>query len=114
MGISKIEGLVEEELLVETPDTSNPIDVNKQRKKAARTRVDRLHFVEAAMTTEQGRAWFYDLLVRCRVVSTPFTDDPYRTAFNCGMANIGLQVMQDIQDSAPENYIKMVTECRNK
>lgn len=110
----KVQETVEEDLREETVDTSDPVSVNRSRKKASRTRADRLEFVKAAMGVEQGRAWFYDLLVRCRTINTPFSTDPYDTAFKCGMQNIGLSVMLDIQDAAPDKYITMVTEARGK
>lgn len=91
-------------------DTSEPEQVNKAKKRASRTRADRLRFVEGAMTLAEGRAWFYDLLVRCKVINTPFAEDPYRTAFNCGQQNIGLQILSDIQDSAPKEYAHMISE----
>lgn len=99
--------------LEESYDTSEPLEVNKAKKKASRTRADRLKFVEAAMTMEQGRAWFYDILVRCKVFNTPFQEDPYRTAFNCGMLNVGLQILDDIQVSAPQGYTKMISENKS-
>ena len=102
----------EDQIESQAYDTSDPQEVNKAKKRASRTRADRLRFVEAAMTTKEGRAWFYDLLVRCKTISTPFVEDPYRSAFNQGMQNIGLQVLSDIQDSAPNEYIKMITENR--
>lgn len=95
-------------------DTSNPVEVNNARKKYARTRATRLKFVEAAMTTFEGRSWFYDTLVRCKVFNTPYTIDPYQTAFNCGMANIGLQVLDDVQTVAAKNYILMMEENKSK
>lgn len=98
----------------ESYDTSNPQEVNKQRKKSARTRADRLEFVKAAMGLEQGRAWFYDLLNFCKVVATPYTNDPYDTAFRCGMQNIGLMVLSDIQQAAPEQYIQMISENKSR
>lgn len=94
----------------ESYDTSEPLEVNKAKKKASRTRADRLKFVEAAMSMEQGRAWFYDVLVRCKVFNTPFQEDPYRTAFNCGMLNIGLMLLDDIQTSSPNQYSTMISE----
>lgn len=103
-----------EELPEEGYDTSEPQEVNKARKKSGRTRAERLEFVKAAMTHEQGRAWFYDILVFCKVISTPFRESPYETSFNCGMQNVGLRLMQDIQDAAPQAYLQMVTEARNK
>lgn len=95
-------------------DTSDPKEVNKQRKKAARKRADRLKFIEAAMQHEEGRAWFYDLLVYCKIFSTPFNSDPYITAFNCGMSNCGLRVLDDIQTAAPHRYLEMVTENKTR
>lgn len=91
-------------------NTAEPEQVNKARKRESRNRATRLQFVEAAMTTEQGRAWFYDILVRCKTISTPFSHDPYDTAFKCGMQNIGLMILDDIQTAAPSDYMKMITE----
>lgn len=102
------------ENLEQTYDTSSPDQVNKARKKASRTRADRLRFVEAAMTMEQGRAWFYDLLLRCKIISTPYNDDPYKTAFNCGQQNIGLMVLDDIQTASPDNYNVMIKENKTR
>lgn len=95
-------------------NTSDPEQVNKARKKFARTRADRLEFVKAGMSVPEGRAWFYDLLRRCHVFSMNFNDDPYRTAFLCGETNIGNQILSDIQDSAPQDYMKMITENKTK
>src|SRR3954468_12042211 len=97
----------------ESYNTSDPLQVNKARKKAARTRSDRLEFIKAAMQHEQGRAWFYDILLFCKTINTPFTDDPYTTAFNCGMQNLGFRILSDIQDAAPQQYLQMVTEARS-
>lgn len=99
---------------VEEYDTSDKEQVNKARKKASRTRADRLKFVEAAMTMPQGRAWFYDLLIRTHVFNTPFDEDPCRHAFRAGEANIGLMVLSDIQESAPDNYTLMIKENKSK
>lgn len=112
--VDPVKQAVAQEAAEETIDTSDPIQVNTQRKKYARTRADRLKFVAAAMEHEQGRAWFYDILVRCRVVGTPFSEDPYKTAFNCGMQNIGLQVLDDIQTASPDGYNKMIQENKSK
>lgn len=104
-----------EEVLEQPYDTSDPEQVNKARKKGARTRATRLEFVAAAMTTYQGRAWFYDILNRCYVTRTPFiSGDMYTTAFRCGEHNIGLQLLSDIQDAAPDLYITMIKEAKER
>lgn len=98
----------------ESYDTSDGQAVNKARKKSARTRADRLKFVEAAMVHEQGRAWFYDVLLYCHVFKNSFDPDPYTTAFRCGEHNIGLRILDDIQTASPDNYLKMVTENKSR
>lgn len=95
-------------------DTSDKEQVNKTRKKAARTRADRLKFVEASMSLVQGRAWFYDFLVRCHIFNRSFDADPYVHAYKAGEVNIGLQLLDDIQTAAPEKYITMITENKTR
>ena len=95
----------------ETFDTSDQSQVNKARKKAARTRADRLEFVKASMSFSQGRAWFYDHLVRAHVFRSPYiTGDTHGTSFRCGEQNLGYQILDDIQVAAPEEYILMIKE----
>jgi hypothetical protein len=94
----------------ETYDTSDREQINKSKKRSARKRADRLKFIEAAMTLEEGRAWFYDILVFCKVFQGPFCDDPYRTAFLCGEQNIGIRILDDIQTAAPDKYLQMIAE----
>lgn len=96
-------------------DTSDPEAVNKKSKRSARTRADRLEFVKAAMQHPQGRAWFYDTILRCRVFNNPFNaDDQHTTSFRCGELNIGLQILDDIQTAAPEKYTLMISENKTK
>lgn len=94
----------------ETFDTSDTEQVNKARKKEARKKADRLEFIAAAMQHEQGRAWFYDLIVFCKTYKAPFREDPYQTAFWCGMQNVGLRITADLQEAAPKEYLTMVKE----
>ena len=107
---------VEAEANLEVPyDTSNPEAVNKVRKKAARTRADRLEFIKAAMGLSQGRAWFYDILLFCKCFEGPYVaGDPYATAMKCGQQNIGLRILDDLQTAAPDNYLQMIKEQKTK
>lgn len=98
----------------ETYDTSDKEAVNKVRKKAARTRADRLKFIEAAMNLEEGRSWFYDFLNRCHIFNRSFDQDPYVHAYKAGEVNVGLMVLSDIQDAAGQQYITMISENKSK
>lgn len=92
-------------------DTSSKEQVNKARKKAARTRKDRLEFVKASMSLEEGRSWFYDIMNRCAVFTNPFEgEDTHRTAFRLGEQNIGKQILVDVLDAAPDQYMRMIEE----
>lgn len=91
-------------------DTSDPQEVNKAKKRSARTKADRLKFIEAAMSHAEGRAWFNDILTFCHIFSTSFMDDPYRTAFKCGEHNVGIRMLSDIQEAAADNYLVMIRE----
>lgn len=103
-----------EEEQEEVYNTSDPAQVNKAKKKAARTRADRLEFVKAAMGVEQGRAWFFDLLVRCHIFNRTFDPDPYVHAYKAGEVNIGLQILDDIQTGAADSYYKMIQENKSR
>lgn len=105
---------VQSELDEDSYDTSEPEQVNKARKKAGRTRADRLKFIQAAMSHEEGRSWFYDLLIRCHIFNRAFDPDPYVHAYKAGEVNIGLQILDDIQTAAPNNYINMISENKSK
>lgn len=105
-----------EELIEDSYDTGDAVQVNTVKKKAARTRADRMEFVAAAMNTEQGRSWFYDLLLKCNVFKNPYnsSDNPQDTAFRCGELNIGIRILDDIQTAAPEHYLSMIVENKTR
>lgn len=103
-----------EEESAEAYDTSDKEQVNRARKKSARTRADRLEFVKASMSFEQGRAWLFDVLNFCHLFQNPFVaggeDGARATDFKLGEFNIGLMILSDIQTAAPQDYLKMITE----
>lgn len=102
---------IQSEIEAEQPyNTADPEAVNKERKKYARTRADRLEFVKAAMGVQQGRSWFYDILNFCDIFNYKFDEDPYRNAFNCGVRNIGARILADVQEASPEKYLEMIRE----
>lgn len=95
----------------ESYDTSDNKQVNIKRKKAARTRADRLKFIQAAMQHEQGRAWFCDIINRCRVFDNTFYgEETHNTAFKLGEQNIGKMILSDVLEAAPEQYMTMMSE----
>lgn len=95
----------------ESYDSADPAQVNQARRKAGRRRAARLQFVKAMMDVAEGRAWIYGHLERCHIFATPFMQgDPHATSFRCGEHNIGLRLLADIMDAAPDEYVLMVKE----
>lgn len=66
-----------------------------------------------AMRDPSGRAWLYRLLLMCDPFRSPFSTDPLIMAKNCGEANIGLQVIVDMQAVSPELYLETMKENNN-
>lgn len=108
--------ITEAEELAEQPyDTSDPVQVNAERKKSARLRRARLEMVKALMDIPAGRLWFYDHLEFCHMWSPSFVmGDPHATSFKEGERNIGNRLLADIMDAAPEKYVVMVQEGKAK
>jgi len=103
----------EAELVAEKPyDASDPEQVNQARKKAGRKKRGTLEFVKAIMTVPQGREWMYDMLVICKVFGSPLVPgDTHYTYHNLGEQNIGKKLLQDINTSAPDEYVMMIKEA---
>ncbi len=108
--------IAEAEMLAEKGyDASDPEQVNQARKKAGRKKKEELDFVSAIMSVPQGRAWMYGLLAACKVFGSPIVQgDPYFTYHNIGEQNIGKKLLQEINDAAPDEYIMMMREAKEK
>ena len=107
----RIQEIVAEEEQEKPYDASDPVTVNTARKKESRRKGKRLEIIKAIMDLPQGRRWMYELLTKCHVHSTPFVAaDPYSTAFQAGEQNIGLQLLVDIIQAAPDRYVTMCAD----
>lgn len=96
-------------------DSSDPAQVNKARKEAARRLRSHLEVVRTIMSTKQGRAWMYDKLSEAHIWTPSFAPgDQFVTAYKEGERNAGLKLLGDIQAAAPDQYIAMVNESSEK
>ena len=94
-------------------DASDPDQVNFARIKAGRKHTERLRVVRALMENKECRAWLYELLAFCNIGGSPFVQgQPDATAFKLGQQNVGLMILSDINSSAPELYMTMISEGR--
>lgn len=96
-------------------DASNKKDIRRAEKEAARRLKTKAEFITAAMTTQQGRAWFHDFLSDRGIFSTTFVaGDALSSAFAEGNRNSGIQIYADIVTLAPDNFILMMREAQIK
>ena len=91
-------------------DASNRKDIRKAEKDAKLSETMRLDYLKAAMSTMQGRAWYYDFLENCHCFNDPFTGNPLTEAYRKGERNVGLRVFSDIITHCPDEYLLMVRE----
>lgn len=83
----------------------------KAAQKAARfADRERGDIVKGLMSTVSGRAWTHNLLERCHVFASSFSENPIRMAFAEGERNIGLQLLSDLMTFTPDTYVLMMRE----
>lgn len=90
-----------------TYDASSRKDIRLAEKAAARLATTRLDFLRAALTTPQGRAWFYHFLADCQVFAVDPIFEPHRDYFIQGQRNIGMRIFAEIKSNFPDLYILM-------
>jgi hypothetical protein len=89
-------------------------DIRRAEKAAAISARERVEFIVAAMTTKQGRSWFYEFLVSCHIFNDPFTGNALLEAYSKGERNIGLKVYNDIVTNCPRDFVLMMQEASIK
>ena len=64
--------------------------------------------LQAVLKTVQGRRLVWRILQACRVRQHSFVPgDSTATAFHCGQQSIGLFLLAEIEDAAPNAYTQM-------
>lgn len=63
------------------------------------------------LSTIQGRRFYWNLLKECGIFQSSFTGNN-TTFFNEGQRNIGLKMLNDLNEVSPESYLKMIEEAK--
>lgn len=90
-------------------DSSDPRHVRKATKAAKLVSLE----LSSIMALPQGRRWVWSILSHCGTYQTPFSSDPYATAFLCGKQDVGHRLISDIMAECPELYELMQKENTN-
>lgn len=85
--------------------------VQEVEKKSHLQREQELNDFRFIMQTPEGRRYVWRLLREAGVFRTSFTGNS-ETFFREGMRNMGLMIMNDLNEACPERYLQMTNEAR--
>src|SRR3990167_735212 len=88
---------------------SNVDQVKRAEQEEKRTREQHLADVREIVQLPAGRRYLWRLMAQAGINRNPFTGSS-STFFNCGMQAIGTNVLNDILEADPEQYIAMIRE----
>ena len=97
-----------------TFDASNRKEIRRAEKAAAIADRQRAGVIQGLMQTSAGRAYIWDELAACHIFSTSFSLEALQMAFAEGERNAGLRLMDSIMESAPEEFLMMWREKRDR
>lgn len=98
---------------------NNPLNLPDRQAAALREEVNRrkreqeLLDIKLLMSTKEGRRICWRLLSITGVYRTSFTGNS-ETYFREGQRNVGLIIINDIQEAAPDDFVTMLKEHRSE
>ena len=92
---------------------ADPEQVERAKQKAESLNDRRLNDIREVLNTRRGRRFFWRYLEICGVYKTSNADQ-HQIFFNEGMRNIGLQLLADLNEAAPEVYLIMLREAQEE
>src|SRR5215472_3023291 len=84
--------------------------VKEAEKEAKLDLEDRRQFVVAAMSHPAGRRYFCQRLISCHIFTSSFSTNAMQMAFAEGERNQGLQILNDLMQFCPDEYVQMMRE----
>jgi hypothetical protein len=94
-------------------NAADPEQVEGAKQRAESLNDRRLNDIREVLNTRRGRRFFWRYLEICGVYKTSNADQ-HQIFFNEGMRNIGLQLLADLNEAAPEVYLIMLREAQEE
>jgi hypothetical protein len=94
-------------------NAADPEQVAAAKEKSESLNDRRLNDIREVLNTRRGRRFFWRYLEICGVYKTSNADQ-HQIFFNEGMRNIGLQLLADLNEAAPEVYLIMLREAQEE
>lgn len=96
-------------------NASDRKDIRRREKQAKIDDAQHAAVTREIMSTAQGRTWMWTQLSRCHVFVTTFVPgDALSSAFNEGERNIGQQLLNEITDTCPDQFIQAMREAHER
>lgn len=94
-------------------NAADPEQVQRAKEKQESLNDQRLNDIREVLNTKRGRRFFWRYLTICGVFRTSNADQS-QIFFNEGMRNIGLQLLADVNEAAPDAYLLMLRESQEE
>lgn len=92
----------------------DPFTIDEKRKEEAkeakRIRRKEIDDIRQILKLPAGRRYLWRMLSECGVFRSSFTQNSNQTAFNEGIRNIGLKVLEDINEAESTAFAQMQNE----
>jgi len=92
-------------------NAADPEQVEQAKDKVESLNDQRLNDIREVLNTRRGRRFYWRYLTICGVFKTS-NADASQIFFNEGMRNVGLQLLADVNEAAPEAYLVMLREAQ--
>ena len=87
--------------------------VKKAKQKTESLNDQKLNDVREIMNSVRGRRFYWRLMAKCGIFHNNFHGEKtHDTAYDLGQRNIGLQLLADVNEAAPEAYLIMLRESK--
>lgn len=88
--------------------------VKKGGEKEKLIRDEALDNLRTVLALSEGRAVLWDLLCKCRLQHSSWSENPHYMAFCEGQRNVGLMLQSMIQEADKGAFLKMIEEANRK
>jgi len=94
-------------------NAADPEQVEKAKEKVETRDEQKINDIREVLGTRRGRRYFWGLLEWCGIFKTSNSDE-HQIFFNEGMRNVGLKLLADVNEAAPEVYNLMLRESKEE
>jgi hypothetical protein len=98
----------------EVQNAASPAETTAAQKRRERRERRRHRVLKAVLSTPEGREYLWDLIARAGVYETPFAIEPVLMAFKAGRQNFGLEIVKELTQNHPAEFLAMEREARSR